>query len=561
VSGTSRAARAASTAALVAVTVLVHAPWRADFAYDDNDFVVANQSIRSLAGALDALLLPFPPDQPERGLYRPLTNLSYALDYALWDGGAEGFHATNVVLYAGVVVLVERLAFVYLGSTGFAAAVALLFAMHPVHCDAVDSVAGRSEILALLFGLASLLALLRALRGPARRRWLLTSTLAYALSCASKETGVLLPAVLAVHIWALHPPRRGAGVGGWLGALRPLAGHGLVLVAYLALRGAALGRFAPAGAILRESGLGARFATIGTVYLADLKLLLWPNLEVDFFYQAAIGLPGRIGTAALLGWVAIAASLAGALWLARDHLARRDDAPGSAAFRERAAALGAVAIFAATLLPTSHVLDIGALLAERFLFAPSLGFVLLAGLGGRRLLAAGPPALRARPLAWLLVGALAGVGAWRSHGRAAEWRDPARLWREAARSLPRDVRVHTNLAAVLIERGELGPARQALAAALALDPHYRAALGNLATLEVEEGRLDEAAATYERMLEDDPDDFLTWYNLGRIELQRGHAERAARHFRHALELNPNFSLAQLGLEAVRSAAPSAQGPR
>lgn len=553
--------RAASTAAIVAVTLLVHAPWRADFAYDDNEFVVANQSIRSLAGAVEALRLPFPPEQPERGLYRPLTNLSYALDYALWDGHARGFHVTNVALYAGVVVLVERLAFLYLGSAGFACAVALLFALHPVHCDAVDSVAGRSEILALLFGLASLLALLRALRGPTRRRWLLASTLAYALACASKETGVVLPAVLAVHVWALHPPRRGAGVRAWLDALRPLAGHGLVLAAYLVVRGAALGRFAPAAGILRESDLAARFAAIGTVYLANLKLLLWPNLEVDFFYQAAIGLPEHVGPAALLGWGAIVASAAGALCLARAHLARRSDAPDSATFRERAAALGAVAIFAATLLPTSHLLDIGALLAERFLFAPSLGFVLLAVLAGRRLLAAGPPALRARPTAWLLVGALAVVGAWRSHARAAEWRDPALLWREAARSLPGDVRVHTNLAAVLIERGELEPAREALAAALALDPGYRAALGNLATLEVEEGRLDEAAATYRRMLERDPDDFLTWYNLGRVELQLGHRERAAQHFRHSLELNPNFSHAQRGLEAVQSAERAAQGAR
>jgi hypothetical protein len=561
VSGASRATRAASTLALVAVTVLVHAPRRGEFAYDDNEFVVANQSIRSLAGALEALRLPFPPEQPERGLYRPLTNLSYALDYALWDGRAQGFHATNVALYAGVVVLVERLAFAYLGSTGFAAAVALLFALHPVHCDAVDSVAGRSEILALLFGLASLLAMLRALRGPARRGWLLASALAYALACTSKETGVVWPAVLAVHIWVLHPPRRGAGLGQWLGALRPLAAHGLVLVAYLALRGVALERFGPAAAILRESDLGARLAAIGTVYLVDLKLLLWPNLEVDFFYQAAIGLPKHIGTVALLGWAAIVASAGGALRLTRVHFARRSDAPGSSAFRERAAALAAIAIFAATLLPTSQLVPIGALVAERFLFAPSLGFVLLAVLAGRRLLAAGPPALRARPVAALLVGVIALIGAWRSHARAAEWRDPVLLWREAARSLPGDVRVHTNLAAVLIERGELGPARDALATALALDPTYRAALGNLATLELEEGRSEEAAAIYGRMLERDPDDFLTWYNLGRVELQLGHPERAARHFRHSLELNPNFSHARLGLEAARSAAPPAQGAR
>ncbi len=545
--------------ALVAVTLLVHAPRSADFAYDDKEFVVANQSIRSLGGAVAALALPFPPEQPERGLYRPLTNLSYALDYAAWGDRAQGFHATNVLLYAATVLLVQRLALAYLGSAAFAFAVALLFATHPVHCDAVDSVAGRSELLMLLFALVSLLLFLRATAGgKSGGGWLSGSALAYGLACLSKETGAVLPAILAVHRLVLAPPPPGTPPRGWLAALRPVLPHLGVLVAYLAVRSIVLGRFAPEAAILRDEDLATRFFTIGTVFLVNLQLLIWPRLEIDFFYQVTVPIPRSPTLPALLGWLLIGAAVAATLWLLVRHLGpRRDEGPEDAR-RERATALCALAILATTLLPTSHVLDFGALLAERFLYAPSLGFLLLVVLGARRVPTQGLSARGRRVLAAALLVAVAGIWGSRSHARALEWRDPVRLWNAAARSLPTDRRVHTNLAAVHLDRGELEPARAPLERALDLDPSYAPALGNLGILQLEQGRLDAAESTYRRLLALEPEDYLAWYNLGLIELRRQDPARAAENFRRSLEINPNFSYARLALERAeqRLASPN-----
>ena len=556
-----RSLRAAGVLSLLAATLLVHAPRSAEFAYDDGEFVVANQSIRSPTEALRAMLLPFPPEQPERALYRPLTNLSYAVDHAVWGERALGFHVTNLALYCATVLLVALLSAVYLGA-GFAFAVALLFALHPVHCEAVDSVAGRSEILALLFGLASLLLFLRAARRPVRRNLALAaSTLAYALACLSKESGAMLLPVLAAHALVLGPPEE----RGWRARLLPLRAHVVVLLAYLVLRGAVLGRFSPEDAVLRGEDLATRLYTIGTVFLVDLRLLVWPSLEVDFFYQAALPIPERPTAAALLGLALLLAAGIGSLALARRHFRAglHDDATRR---RVRATALAALTFFFASWLPTSHVFDIGALVAERFLFAPSLGFLVLAVLAARHALARipGPSARRAAALGALA--ALSLVWGVRSHARAAEWRDPVRLWTAAARSLPRDLRVLTNLAAVHLERGELGPARAALERAREIDPSHPAVLGNLGVLQLEQGRLDEAAATYRRLLDLDPADFLAWYNLGLIETERGNHAEAAAHFRRSLSANPNFSLARRGLDVAEAAlrdarAAPAQDPR
>jgi hypothetical protein len=93
--------------ALAAIVFAVHWPvGRADFSFDDRSYVLANPSLRTLQDALAALAAPFPPHRPELGLYRPLTNLSYALDFSVWGEDAFGYHASNVLLYLASVGLV-----------------------------------------------------------------------------------------------------------------------------------------------------------------------------------------------------------------------------------------------------------------------------------------------------------------------------------------------------------------------------------------------------------------------------------------------------------------------
>lgn len=539
---------------LAAVAVVHWPPPGAEFSYDDRDFIENNQSLRSLGEAVRALAMPFPPEQPERALYRPVTALSYALDYALFGAHARGFHAVNVALYLAVVVLIERLALSYLGSAGFALSVASLFALHPVHCDAVDSVAGRSEILALLFSLASLLLLLR---GTAAAR--LASAAAYALACLSKETGAVLPGVLAVHLWVRSPPARGAGPSAWLRGLRPLAPHAAVLLAYLLLRSAALGHFTPAAAIFRDSDLVTRLSTMGAIFLVDLYLLVLPStLQVDFYYQALIGLLPRFTAASLLGWGWPLGLLA---WTAR-LAARQLAEPAGAAARERAVALSALSIFLVMLFPYSHVIDFGALLAERFLFAPSLGFVLLVAWAARRGLARALPAPARSAAAAALVLALSAAGAWRSHQRALEWRDAVALWQSAAQVLHGDVRVHANLGAEYLDRGDLAAARSEIERALAIAPDHLPSLGNLGGLLLEEGRIEEATALYARIAALSPGDFLAWNNLAIAELRRGRNDAAVVHLRHALELNPNSAMVRRNLaDAEARAGGGVQGPR
>lgn len=551
--------RRAAPFVLALATLAVHWPVdRGDFTYDDRDFVQTNPGVTSIGRALAGFALPFPPSQPERALYRPLTGLTYAVDAALGGLRGPGFHRTNAALYAVLVVLVYRLALAYRLGPGFAFASALLFAMHPIHTDAVDSISGRSELLSLLFSVGSLLLFLRV--GPTgwRSPAALGSAALYALACLSKETGSVLLAVLAVHALALRPVSWSAGTGqrARLAALRPLAPHAAVLLGYVLLRTAVLERFSPAGAVLGDADLSTRLWTMGSVFWLDFVQLVAPvRLEVDFYYQAQIGIVEAPTAAALLGWAILVGLVAAAIGLARSQLRATTD-PGPA----HAAALCAFALLLLPLAPTSHALDIGALFAERFLFAPSLGFVLLAALAGRALLRRALAPRGVLVAATLLTAALALAGAVRSHARALEWRDAVRLWQAAGLHLT-DKRVHANLAAAHLERGELDLAAAQLARALELDPDYAPALGNRGVLELKSGRLEAATRTFETLVQRDPGDALAWFNLGRIALRADEPGTAMDHFERAVELAPGDPRFREALDEARGRRSPGQGPR
>ena len=101
--------------------------------------------------ALRALLtgppLPGPTGTP---YYRPVQALTYLLDYHLWGLTPAGFHLTSVLLHAGTAMLLYRLGGSLLRDARAALVAALLFAVHPIHTEAVTYIAGRSDPLAAL---------------------------------------------------------------------------------------------------------------------------------------------------------------------------------------------------------------------------------------------------------------------------------------------------------------------------------------------------------------------------------------------------------------------------
>ena len=117
--------------------------------------------------------------------YRPLTSLSFKLDWLLAPGSPFQFHLTNLLLHALVTHLFHTLllSLSLPSSSSTALTAALLFAAHPIHTEAVAGVVGRAELLSALFFLLTLLA-------HRRHGWSVGASLLAAAATLAKEQGV-----------------------------------------------------------------------------------------------------------------------------------------------------------------------------------------------------------------------------------------------------------------------------------------------------------------------------------------------------------------------------------
>ena len=168
------------------------------FAYDDRWIIADNPNVHDPAHWWNVFGETYWPTTRNAALYRPLTILAYQVQWAV--GGADPllFHTVNVILYAAVSAMVLLVAAEVMP---FAAAwvAAALFAVHPVHVEAVGNVVGQAELWSSLTTLGALLAYLRGRRDGqriSRERGVIIAGL-YFGGMLFKENAIVLPALLA----------------------------------------------------------------------------------------------------------------------------------------------------------------------------------------------------------------------------------------------------------------------------------------------------------------------------------------------------------------------------
>jgi hypothetical protein len=145
---------------------------------------------------------------PGGHFYRPVTNLVFALDHAVWGLRPLGYHLTNLVILLAGVVAVFVLARRWLGPGWGPCVAALVFALHPLQLETVPVAARRADMLFTLFVVWALVVQPLGARSPPRA--LALGALFVLLSAASKETGAIALPVVAGAQWLL-PSHAGPG--------------------------------------------------------------------------------------------------------------------------------------------------------------------------------------------------------------------------------------------------------------------------------------------------------------------------------------------------------------
>jgi Flp pilus assembly protein TadD len=536
-----------------------------DFVYDDTFFIKENPLIRDLSNLPNMFTSAFweSSSRPSKTFYRPLVVLTYAVNFALGGFDPLGYHMLNVLIHVINTLLVFFVVYHIFRQMILSALVGLLFGLHPINTEAVAWVSGRTDLLGTFFSLSALALYVFAhppsgCDQPEAKRALLLrigSLLAFLMGLFAKENTATIVGVLVLYEVAMRTftPQKIRRIGPYL----------VVLGAYLGWRVAVLGSLEarPPHMVanpLIEEPFHFRLLTGIVIFGKYLWLLLFPaRLAVDYsfntipvartLWELRVVLPGLAALGILLLWVFC--------------------------WRRNPLIFFGIGFFLVTcsLIFANALFPFGAIVGERFMYLPSVGFV--TAVVGLFQWGTGffPPKVRTFSIGLIVAVVTAGffIRTWQ---RNYDWRDDFSLFFSGVKINPNSALLRFSLANQYFKRGELDRSRFHYLKALEIYPEFGKAylgLGNVALAEKNYpeavkylskavkmlpqfdeahillgvayhgiNKLDEAQKETEIALRLNPKNSQIYNNLANIFFLKGDLSKAMALWHKAAEINP-----------------------
>lgn len=543
---------------------------RNGFAYDDVGIIQANPLVHGLGNLRDILTTPYWGGWGKTNTnYRPVLVLSFALNHA-WTGlNPWSYHLVNVLLHTTVVGLLFHLLRRHGIAFRTAAAATTLFAVHPVHTEAVANVVGRAELLAaVFFGLswwswdvfrrgrmADLWSNADPVAGPSLGRefrlfFFLAAMAAFLLAILTKEHTVTLPVIL-VAIECFHWRNwtdRGMSTDdecrNFLSFrfLAPYAGFAVVMALFIVFRRIVTGKvLGDSGnlSIVESLSRPGQFATMTAAVLEWVRLLILGYPLKPLYDQNNFQLTEVM---TFRSWLGLAWLIAFAWfgWVNRQ--------------RKVILTFCVVFFFITASIYSNLFFSFGSLIAERALYLTSISACLLGGY----LFGMGRESTRN----WQKVLALAlfvGVCSWYavvSVTRNRDWNDNRTLFMSFLETDPGHPTAALGLATILQEEGNHAAAARLYLSALAKDSGNLQARTGLGICAFAAGDQPEFERIFTEIFNEEPPDLkpyaVQWgishkvygeflARTGRLDLARQHLERADTLFPHFPEIQKSLA--------------------
>ncbi len=519
-----------SLAALIAALALLAAlPYlntlRNGFVWDDSTQVLNNPYIRSLHHFREIFTTTVwsyrGGAEAATAYYRPLMTLLYLACFQLFGPVASVFHLANVLLNVLVVIALFKVTERMFHRRALAFAAAAIFALHPIHSEAVNWIAAVTDLELAFFYLITFWVFLGLpVHHPGRARMELPAQLGmaagFALAFLSKETAVTLPVLATIYE---HLYRDDRSETRWTQKLSRYGVLWAVAVVYLVFRVHFLtlvrtARFMPSEDVpLSAVGLVGQYVW---KFLWPVRLSAFYVFPDNSLWDLLARVPGGLVA------IVVLATLFWVLWS-----------------RTRRVSFGLL-WFVATLAPVLNPRWMPAnAFSERYLYLPSVGLCwvvawavvsLFDRLAGRR------AAWR-----WGLATALAVLAllcAIRIFTRNRDWHDDLTFYTRTVAASPDSVQMLIDLGQVYFDRGDLGSAEKEWLQARKIAPDYPILLDNLGALYTRQRRYDDAVDALQRCLQQSPDNVDAHVNLGQAYAQMGEVQPAEKELRAAVDLAP-----------------------
>jgi tetratricopeptide (TPR) repeat protein len=525
---------------------------------DDHPYVLDNPDV--LQGlTLKGVLWAFTTFHAD--FWHPLTWLSHMLDVELYGVWAGGHHLTSLLLHLANTVLLFLALAAMTGANGRSAAVAALFALHPLHVESAAWVAERKDVLSTFFFMLTVLAYVKYCRTG---RWVHYGivVLFFVLGLMAKPMLVTVPVILMLldywplkrfNLQDLKSPR----------TLLPLLEEKVPFFMIGFLSGVvAIFAQIHGGVAMPFSGgypMWIRIMNGIVSYGTYLVLTVWPTGLVPFYQHAGEGVSlWQAG----ISFIALSAASAFACWKARKY----------------PYLIVGLAWYLITLLPVIGILQVGwHAMADRYTYIPLIGIFIAAAWGMNDLVEGRPWGKAALAVT---TGAVVGVLMILSWIQVGHWKNSVRLFEYVVKASPGNALAHNNLGSAYQDERRMQEAIAQYHEAIRIKPFFLKGYVNLALAMDREGRSDIAIAFFQHIImnwpqfgaghamladilkkQDKPSEAITRYleslqieefpevhvRLGHLLADDGKTEEAAFHFYRALEMNPSLVDARVNL--------------
>jgi len=490
------------------------------FLFDDVVSVLDNPSIKDISSMHWAI-----PRGSSTVGGRPLTNLSFAVDYLLGGLSPTAYHVTNLVihLFSGLVIFAWlRGLFGKIDSAKkmpadyLAFSCALIWICLPVSTYAVSYISQRSEILMSLCYLLSIYSFWRWRSEDSNERWPYISVGMCFCGVMCKEGIATVPLMILLLDRTFFS-------GTFKNAIRSNAKYYIALASSWIVLAVFFIHASGRGVGLDGGVSPFKYAiTEARVVLTYLKLVFYPfPLVFDYAYTVY-----RRNVEEVPYIIALVFLVALTLWLVWKR-------PVTGFF---------AAWFFILLAPTSSVIPIASQpMGENRVYLAALGPVVLALIIGYRYI---------RSLLWLLVGAACCFYIHVAQSRNQQCSSAINIWLDTIAKAPKNPRAYCNLGIIFAHDSRLDEADRMMDKAIALNPNWAEPLANKGDIALRRGKPAIAQIWLERALEHSPGTCEMWRNLGAVFTDEKEPAAAEKAFRTALSIQPDDPLALTGLGNV-----------
>ncbi|MDR4507339.1 MAG: tetratricopeptide repeat protein [Candidatus Brocadiaceae bacterium] len=549
------------------------------FVYDDTSTIVGNRFIEQWGN----LKLFFTQDYFKYSgelTFRPLVTLSYFVDYSLWGKNPMGYHLVNVLLHTMNVVLLYFLIRVCLchcsnsflmkttfspvngpSYSGIAFVVCIFFAVHPVVTEVVNLVSYREDLIATAFLIASLLCffcyrergIANSLSVSIQRGSVWCSVIAlvaYFLALFSKESSIVLPALIVVFDLLFYTDTRNENATSlqkndrrWKRFLRIVCspfflGYLGISAFYLILRFIVF--HSPDEKFVYPEG--SIFVTMLTTtkvlgrYI--LHMFLPFNINADYH---VLFLKSPFMLSFIIPFFLLVAILVIAL-----RLIKGIDCPSDGLGREKAAlpkknriVFFGIAWFFISVLPVLNIVPLANIMADRYLYFPIIGFVLvIAVILAHLRITIKLPLIISLVIFYCVI----------TVAKNNLWRDEFSLWTHSSRSTFCSFTTYNNLGTQYKKKGYPDAALRCYDKALEKADEvgftkYAAVYYNRGNVYEQKGLLEQTVAAYNKAIRLKPNYKEAHNNLGKVYFTRGQYDNALKEYQAAITIDPDFAYA------------------